>query len=468
MYERGQHKQRIFAMRPRGHRFAAQRETNCKREVPTMSAAANKRNGPSRRSVLKGAAAAVGVSGGSGVFSGFPTLWAQNVKDIVLRHAGPPVTAIPRIAEQATKDLGFTVQMQASENADLLNRFLSQSNAMDCADVSLVYMRYIIGRNVLQAIPVAKAKHWNKTLPLFTKGEFGDGRKAPQQGITPTMILYATGADGQKVTPGTPTDWVTGVPTVTNADTLGIRPDLTGRPITSWADLLSPEFKGRAALQDNPTIGIIDVAMALEARGDIKYANKGNMTKEEIDKTIANMMEIKKAGQFRSFWSTFDQSVNLMAAGEVVIQSMWSPAVAAVRSRGIPCTYQPLKEGFRGWGYTLGVMKHVEGLKLDCFYEYLNWYTGGFQGAFIARQGYYAAQPENAKKFLTEAEWDYWYGGKPAASDIMSPFGKLMEKAGNVRDGGTIEERLGNIAVWNSVMDEDRYLTRRWNEFITS
>jgi putative spermidine/putrescine transport system substrate-binding protein len=27
---------------------------------------------------------------------------------------------------------------------------------------------------------------------------------------------------------------------------------------------------------------------------------------------------------------------------------------------------------------------------------------------------------------------------------------------------------MGNIAVWNSVMDEDRYLTRRWNEFITS
>jgi putative spermidine/putrescine transport system substrate-binding protein len=282
------------------------------------------------------------------------------------------------------------------------------------------------------------------------------------------MILYATGPDGQKVTAAAPTEWVTGVPTVTNADTLGIRPDLTGRSITSWADLLSPEFKGRAALQDNPTIGIIDVAMALEARGDLKYGNKGNMTKEEIDKTIATMLETKKAGQFRSFWSTFDQSVNLMAAGEVVIQSMWSPAVAVVRSRGIPCTYQPLKEGFRGWGYTLGVMKHVEGLKRDCFYEYLTWYTGGFQGAFIARQGYYAAQPENARKFLSEAEWDYWYGGKPAATDIMSPFGKLMEKAGNVRDGGTIEERLGNIAVWNSVMDEDRYLTRRWNEFVTS
>ena len=26
-----------------------------------------------------------------------------------------------------------------------------------------------------------------------------------------------------------------------------------------------------------------------------------------------------------------------MASGEVVIQSMWSPAVAAVRAKGIPC-----------------------------------------------------------------------------------------------------------------------------------
>ena len=424
--------------------------------------------GVSRRRLLKGAAAVGGLAAGSGALTGFPTIWAQNIKDVVLHHAGPPVTAIPAIAEQASKDLGFTVQMQASENADLLNRFLSQSSSIDCADISLVYMRYLIGRGVLQAIPLSKFKYWDKTLPLFTKGEYADGRKAPQQGITPTMVLYATDATGQKVTDGTPTEWVTGIPTVTNGDTLGVRPDLTGRPITSWADLLSPEFKGRSAVQDNPTIGIIDVAMAMEARGDIKYGNKGNMTKAEIDKTVQTMMDLKKAGQFRSFWTSFDQSVNLMASGEVVIQSMWSPAVAAVRSRGIACTFQPLKEGYRGWGYTLGLMKHVDGLKLDCFNEYMNWYTAGFQGAFIARQGYYSAQPENARKFLTAAEWDYWYDGKPAATDILSPFGKLMEKAGNVRDGGPYTERLGNIAVWNSVMDEDRYATRKWNEFITS
>jgi putative spermidine/putrescine transport system substrate-binding protein len=417
-----------------------------------------------RRPLLR----AAGVAVGTGAITGFPTIWAQNIKDVVLQHAGPPVTAIPAIAERASKDLGFTVHMQASENSDLLNRFLTQSTAIDCADVSMTFLRYLIGRNILQTIPVAKAANWDKTIPLFTKGEYPDGRKASRQGTMPLNVVYAASAEGDKVTDGSPSEFLTGIPTVTNADTLGVRPDLVERPIGSWADLLSPEFKGKAALQDQPTVGSLDVALALEARGDIKYGNKGNMTKPEIDKTIAVLIEMKKQGHFRSFWSSFDQSVNLMASGEVVIQSMWSPAVAAVRSRGIPCTYQPLKEGYRGWGYTLGVMKHVSGLKLDCFYEYMNWYTGGFQGAFIARQGYYAAQPENARKFLTEAEWDYWYGGKPAATDIVNPFGKLMEKAGVKRDGGSYWDRLGNIAVWNSVMDEDRYLTRKWNEFLTS
>ena len=90
-----------------------------------------------RRAVLKGSSAALGLVAGAGAVRGFPTIWAQNIKDVVVNHAGPPVTAIPRIAEQASKDLGFTVHMQTTENADLLNRFLSQSSSIDCADVSI-------------------------------------------------------------------------------------------------------------------------------------------------------------------------------------------------------------------------------------------------------------------------------------------------------------------------------------------
>jgi putative spermidine/putrescine transport system substrate-binding protein len=325
----------------------------------------------------------------------------------------------------------------------------------------------IMKKKIGLPIPVSKYKWWDRSMPLFTKGEYPDGRKAPVQGGAPIKFQYYADKDGTKLSP-TPTDYLTSIPSLTNADTLGIRPDLIGRKIDSWAELINPEFKGKAALVDAPDIGILDAVMALQASGAMKYGDKGNLTKPEIDKTIKLLIDLKKSGQFRSFWQNFDQSVSLMASGEVVIQSMWAPAVTAIRTRGIACTFAPLKEGYRGWGVSLVPLKHLTGLKLDAALDYLNWYNSGWQGAFIARQGYYSSVPENAKKFLEPYEWGYWYEGKPAEKDIHDPFGALMEKAGNVRDGGALWQRMGNVAVWNCLMDEQRYLTKRWNEFIAA
>ena len=258
------------------------------------------------------------------------------------------------------------------------------------------------------------------------------------------------------------------IPTLYNADTLGLRPDLVKRPIEHWYELLSPEFNGRAALLDVPSIGIMDAAMAIESRGDLHYVDKGNMTPAEIDKTVQILIDLKKAGHFRAFWTTFDESVNLMASGEVVIQSMWSPAVTAVRARGIPCHYVPLQEGYRAWAVGLGLMGHLKGLKLDAAYEYLNWYLSGWQGGFIAKQGYYSSVPGTAKNFLTADEWDYWYEGKPARREITDPHGQPMEPVGHVRDGGSLWERMGRVACWNTVMDENRHMVRKWNEFVAA
>jgi putative spermidine/putrescine transport system substrate-binding protein len=320
---------------------------------------------------------------------------------------------------------------------------------------------------VLQGIDLNRFKYWDKIVPIFTKGEYPDGRKVSQQGILPYEVQYIEKPDSKALAKG-PTQWATMIPTVYNADTLGIRPDLVKRPIEHWHELLHPEFKGRSAILDVPSIGIMDAAMAIESRGDIKYGDKGNMTPEEIDKTIQILIDLKKAGHFRAFWTTFDESVNLMASGEVVIQSMWSPAVTAVRARGIPCYYTPLKEGYRAWGVGLGLMAHLSGLKLEAAYEYINWYQSGWQGGFIAKQGYYSSVPETAKKFLSQEEWDYWYEGKPAKSEIKDPYGKHMEDAGHVRDGGALWERMGKVACWNTVMDESRHMVRKWNEFVAA
>ena len=42
----------------------------------------------SRRGLLKGAAAAAGLATGSGLVTGFPTLWAQKLKDVKITHVG--------------------------------------------------------------------------------------------------------------------------------------------------------------------------------------------------------------------------------------------------------------------------------------------------------------------------------------------------------------------------------------------
>ena len=420
-----------------------------------------------RRKFLKTAAVTAGAAASSGLIDGFPLVWSQTIKDVKLVQVGGSYSAIKEIADQATKDLGFKIEMQTAPHDALLNRLVTQPQSIDIADIEYFFQLHLLPRGTLQPIDLKRIKLWDKVVPIFTKGEYPDGRKVSNQGILPFEVQYVE-KPGDKKFATKPTGFANGIPTVYNADTLGIRPDLVKRKIESWAELLNPEWKGKTSIVSVPGIGIMDAAMAIEARGDMKYGDKGNMTKAEIDKTIDILIKAKKAGQFRAFWATFDESVNLMAAGETIVQSMWSPAVTAVRSRGIPCYYAPLKEGYRAWASCIAPMAHLKGPKLDAAYEYLNWYMDGWQGGFIAKQGYYSSVPETAKKFMTADEYGYWYEGKAAKGEIRDPYGNLMEKAGSVRDGGAFWDRMGQVACWNTLMNENRYMVNKWNEFLAS
>ncbi|PYM62911.1 MAG: ABC transporter substrate-binding protein, partial [Candidatus Rokuibacteriota bacterium] len=249
----------------------------------------------SRREVLKGAAATAGMLAASGAIGGFPTIWAQNIKDVKLVQVGGSYSAIIDIARQASKDLGFQVEMQTGAHDALLNRFVTQPNSVDIADMEYFFLLHLVPRGVLHPIDLKKYKWWDKVVPIFTKGEYPDGRKVSTEGVLPFEVQYVDGPESTKFSKR-PTQWANGIPTVYNADTLGIRPDIVKRPIEHWRELLNPEFKGKSAILDVPSIGIMDAAMAIESRGDVKYGDKGNMTKEEIDKTIKILIDAKKSG----------------------------------------------------------------------------------------------------------------------------------------------------------------------------
>lgn len=419
----------------------------------------------SRRSFLKSSAMAAAGGFAASAFPA-PMIWAQEIKDITLRQVGTGVSAFNEVAAKVKEDLGFTLEMTALDSDAVTQRAATQPDSHDIADIEYWICKKVWPTGNLQAMDVSKIANYDKIVGIFRNGKLTP-ESVIAQGTAPHTVGFVDGPGGTTFVPEE-SGWMTLIPTIYNADTLGIRPDLIGRPIESWAELLNPEFKGKASILDISSIGIMDMAMVCEAMGEIKYGDKGNMTTEEIDKTIAIFTEAKKAGQFRAFWKSFDESVNLMASGEVVIQSMWSPAITAVRAQGIPCVYQPLKEGYRSWGGGIGLSAGLSGMALDAAYEYINWYLSGWVGGFLMRQGYYSAVPETSKLFMSEDEWGYWFEGKAATGDIVSPQGQVIEKAGAVRDGGSFYDRMGRVACWNAVMDENQYMVRKWNEFIAA
>ncbi len=413
-----------------------------------------------RRSLLK-----TGVAAAASTLAA-PMVWAQEIKDIKLRQFGTGVSNLNDVATKVKEDLGFTLEMTALDSDSVTQRAATQPDSFDIADIEYWICKKVWPTGNLQAMDASKITNFDKIA-----GTFRSGKLTPEsviaQGTAPHTVGFVDGPNGTEFATED-SGWMTLIPTIYNADTLGIRPDLINRPINTWAELLNPEFKGKASILDISSIGIMDMAMVCESMGEISYGDKGNMTKEEIDKTFAIFTEAKKNGQFRAFWKSFDESVNLMASGEVVIQSMWSPAITAVKSRGVPCVYQPLKEGYRSWGGGLGLSASLSGMELEAAYEYINWYLSGWVGGYLMRQGYYSAVPETSKNFMSENEWGYWYEGKAATDVITSPTGDQLAVAGDVRDGGSFTDRMGAVACWNSVMDENQYMVRKWNEFIAA
>ena len=139
----------------------------------------------SRRSLLKGAAAVAGAAVGSDAVGGFPTIWAQDIKDIELRHVGVSYSVVQAIGDQASKDLGFKVTMQNLDTSAAINRFITQPNTVDIADLEGWQAKLAAKRGVIQGIEAKKIKEFDNFLPIFTKGEL-DGHKIPRQGISPT------------------------------------------------------------------------------------------------------------------------------------------------------------------------------------------------------------------------------------------------------------------------------------------
>jgi putative spermidine/putrescine transport system substrate-binding protein len=470
--------------------------------------------GLSRRDLLVrggvGAAAVAGLGAVAGRASARPAASGKYTGTLRVNTLG--VEWPQGVQPQAEKDLGVKFQIQALSSVAQVQKLITAPDSFDIfGGYNYQYMQAWPSHHALP-IDTTKIKAWPQLYRLFTYGKLNPASTTCTygDGDAPFRAIFVKGADtkglplsrelpkgnneivqwidektGKPITPKMPR-YIVGIPAHFNMDSMGYLGDVLTKPPgkVSWAELLNAKWKGRVALLNDPGIALQDAGNAVKAMGLMKFKDLGNMTKPEIDGLVKIMTKYKKQGQFRAFWSTFNESVNLMSSKEVVIESMWSPAVALLTAQGIPVRYAAPPEGFRGWCSAQGISTSVKDPdKLQACYDYLNWMYDGFLGAAIMRQGYYIgngaslrgwiaqngkAKPYNGQPFTVE-EYDFWYGGKPAARDLPGITGHVGDvKTGQIRDGGAFLTRACHYSSWNSYFRESTYQVKRFNDFLSA
>ena len=397
---------------------------------------------------------------------GFPSIVKALNRKPTIKVVGTHVTLQEHLRRRAERDLGINVEFYPGGSAEVLLKASTDPGSFDLYEQWSNSIKVLWQAGAIRAIDIDRLRYWQEINSL-TK----TGRISPQASIglgdAPYKLLYVQ-ADGS-LGP-VPTGHISFLPYVHNTDSYGYNAAVVprGEPYDteSWGWLLDERHRGKVAIVNAPTIGLFDLALAARARGLVEFEDMGNMTREEIDALFAVVNDFKRRGHFRGVWSSVPHSVNLMAAGEVVIQSMFSPGVSTLNGMGIPCIYAAPKEGYRAWHGVMCLSRESRGEQRDAAYAYMNWWLSGWAGAYIARQGYYIANPERSRPYLGANDWDYWYAGKPAEHVFTGPEGHTLIEPGQVRHGGSYLERWSHVAVWNTVMPTYDLTLRRWSELV--
>ena len=399
---------------------------------------------------------------------GYPSIIKAENRKPTLRVIGTHVTLKEPLRQRAEKELGFNIEFYPGGSAEVLLKASTNPESFDLYEQWSNSIKVLWQSKAIKGIDLEKLTHWHEINNLTKTGSIVPGAKIGR-GDAPHKLLYVQPDDsiGQK-----PSSHISFMPYVHNTDSFGYNTDFIpkGEAYTteSWASLLNDDYAGKVAIVNDPTIGIFDLALAVEARKLMKFNDIGNMTTAEVDQLFDIIIDFKKRGHFRGMWTSVPQSVDLMKRKEVIIQSMFSPAVSTLNGQGIPCRYAAPKEGYRAWQGVMCLSSQVNSEREDAAYQYMNWWLSGWPGAFIARQGYYISNPQKSRQFMTPDEWDYWYAGKAANQPLLGTDGRISVLAGQVRSGGAYETRFSNIAVWNSVMDTYDYSLSKWKEFVWS
>ncbi len=397
-----------------------------------------------RRTFLAGA----GALGTAAAFSNpRMAMAAGNLSDQQLRTVGLSVTVQERILNDFKAKSGVgAVFGKADIFPNTQTELLSGSKAYDCWETIGERLPAMTATKTIDSIATSDLSNWANIRPTFVET---DPRMAPDAQISGQ--IWADAAKTEL--------WM--VPTVYNYDSIGYRPDLvSAEEANTWTALFDPKFKGKTGLNVDPLIAFGQAILAMNSLGLLNVPNPGNPNVEEIDEAAKFLISKKKEGQFRALWGDFGELVNLLASGEMILADAWQPAVMAVKAQGIECSYAVPVEGYRGWA--IGISQIGDSPNAAAVKAYADYWLSGPPAIIVSEQGYYSPTT-NIKDVMAPEKYAFWYEGKPW---VGAPERGIKE--GDLRDGGSLEERASHVSYWHQWPAEYDHLIMRWDEFLSA
>ena len=206
-----------------------------------------------------------------------------------------------------------------------------------------------------------------------------------------------------------------GVPVIGNADSFGYFPEKLGiKPESeeeiSWSVMFDDDrTRGRVALDQTWNLSLPTSALYYATKNNKTFGNYSDLTREETKEVVDFLIERKKAGQFRTLHSAFEEQIQLLKNKEVDVINCWEPAVREANlALGPNATkYAYTKEGYFKWGHGAYIAAQAKDRgNLDNIYKLLNYFLGGEYRALQARdRGYAGPNMDLGVEYATKNGW---------------------------------------------------------------
>lgn len=206
-----------------------------------------------------------------------------------------------------------------------------------------------------------------------------------------------------------------GVPVTGNADSFGYFADKigvnpNGQDDVSWQMLFENErTRGRAAFSRTWNYSAPATALYLKESGKAKIENPADLTPAEAKTVVDFLVARKKAGQFKTLISSFEEQVQLLTSREVDIANCWEPATREANKKlgDGAVRYAYTVEGYTKWGQAAYItMQATKRGNLSNIYKTLNYFLDGEYRAYQAKdRGYGGPNMDLGVQYAVDNKW---------------------------------------------------------------